>query len=474
MKGSMNMCAAIMNNEQRFRDWLRRQLNDVGVRRYTDNAIIAYAHCLRVSCMEITPFVAGNLFTCNDIREFEPLMEKIQAADNFEAVNEDSGNGTFLSALKLYRHFLKYGPHSKAPEISSAFYLRNKNTEETYNEDRGLKYRYAEVEMVPIQRIYYGAPGSGKSYTVSKLIEEIYPDPVVFDAHCRRLIFHPAYTYEDFVGGIKPLSNPDRPIDNVFVPGPLAVLLKEAFSNPKEPYYLIIEEINRGNAPAILGDLFQLLDRQPNGKSRYAVQNPELVTYLAKDPGLKNIFAEGKVWFPANFNILATMNTADENIFVLDSAFKRRFNLEYVRIDFDKLPEAWTHAYDTFAGNRPLTSLFQGTPLAEYVAELYYEGKLARDWPTFGRLVNKLIDIMNKEVRASENPHLARIAENKKLGPFFVSEADLCQRDTFVNKVIFYLKQDVFTFSDHYMTESYEEIYMKYIEEDADLFELLL
>ena len=88
-------------------------------------------------------------------------------------------------------------------------------------------------------------------------------------------------------------------------------------------------------------------------------------------------------------------------------------------------------------------------------------------------MTNKIIDINNKRAINAENPQLARIVENKKLGPFFVSPADLSQRDTFINKVIFYLKQDVFTYSDHYMTDSYEEIYLKYIENGADIFELL-
>ena len=93
--------------------------------------------------------------------------------------------------------------------------------------------------------------------------------------------------------------------------------------------------------------------------------------------------------------------------------------------------------------------------------------------PTFARLTNKLIDMINRKAISGPNPQLARIAENKKLGPFFVAEADLCQKDTFLNKVIFYLKQDVFTYSDHYMCDSFEEIYMRCIEDDADLFELL-
>ena len=157
----------------------------------------------------------------------------------------------------------------------------------------------------------------------------------------------------------------------------------------------------------------------------------DITAFFSRDPGLKKLFMEGKVWFPANFNILATMNTADENIFVLDNAFKRRFALEYVRISFDDLPREWSHPYDTFAGRRPLTAIFQGTPLEDFVSQLYYEGHLSRDWPTFARLVNKLIDMVNRqqlqemaERSDTARRHLSRIPENKKLGPFFVSEAD--------------------------------------------------
>ena len=188
----------------------------------------------------------------------------------------------------------------------------------------------------------------------------------------------------------------DRPMEHLFMPGPLTALLKSAFSNPAEPYFLIIEEINRGNAPAIFGDLFQLLDRQPSGKSKYPVQNYDMSSFFAKDPGLKNIFPDSKIWFPANFNIVATMNTADENIFILDNAFKRRFALKYVYINLDNLPADWTHSYDIFAGTTSLTSLFKGTALEDFVWQLHREGKLGRDWPTFARLTNKLIDISNK------------------------------------------------------------------------------
>ena len=467
------MAGTMKDNELEFRDWLRMQFTEDGLRRYTDNAVVAYSHALRNYGKLLTPPVSENLFYFTDGWDFEDLYEEILSSENFEEVNRANGSGTFGVALKLYLSFLKNGKNSTAPDISAPFYLRNQTTQSIYSEYRGEEFRYEEVPMTPIQRIYYGVPGTGKSYTINKMMEEAYPDPAERDAHYRRLIFHPTYTHEDFVGSIKPLVTPDRPLDYVFAPGPLTLLLKDAFERPAEVFYLVIEEINRGNAPAIFGDLFQLLDRLPNGKSEYTVQNYDMTAYFSRDPGLKNIFHEGKVWFPANFNILATMNTADENIFVLDSAFKRRFALEYTKINFDNLPDEWSHPYDTFAGSRPLNALFKGTALEDFVDQLYYEGKLSRDWPTFARLTNKLIDMLNRKAISGPNPQLMRIAENKKLGPFFVAEADLCQKDTFLNKVVFYLKQDVFTYSDHYMTESFEEIYMKYVEDDADLFELL-
>ena len=117
--------------------------------------------------------------------------------------------------------------------------------------------------------------------------------------------------------------------------------------------------------------------------------------------------------------------------------------------------------------------MFIGTPLEQQVRSLDYLGKLKRNWPTFAKLVNYLIDIVNIETVEKNRPELAKIAENKKLGPFFVSAEELTQPDKFINKVIFYLKQDVFTFSDHYMVDSYEQIYLKYLERNGDIFELL-
>ena len=461
--------------ERIFREWMRNQFDENGVRRYTDNAIIAYSYALRTACHKMTPPVAGNLFSVCDKDEYIPLHQKIISHADFEQINRENGNGAFGVALRLYQTFLSQGKiEADAKGIEAAFFL-NKNTQRSvYNDNRGKDFNYTEVPMKPIQRIYYGAPGTGKSHKVRCLLEEAYPDKEERDNHCKRLIFHPTYKYEDFVGCIKPLVSVDKPLDYLYSAGPFTALLKEAFSNPAEKYYLIIEEINRGNSPAIFGDLFQLLDRLDNGKSAYAVQNVDVSNYFSRDPGLKKLFNDAKIWLPANFNIIATMNTADENIFVLDSAFKRRFELEYVKIEFDDMPEKWTREYRTFAGERPLQELFAGSIAEEFVNRLEKTGKLKRNWPTFARIVNHIIDKVNMETVVQNRPELARIPENKKLVPFFVSEEELEHPDKFINKVIFYLKQDVFTYSNHYMLYSYEDIYLKYMDLGADLFELLV
>ncbi|MBP3206427.1 MAG: AAA family ATPase [Lachnospiraceae bacterium] len=466
-----------MNNtpseqERVFREWMRAQVTENGVRKYTDNVIISYSYSLRTACHKMVPQVAGNLFAICELGTFDDTYRKIISAKDYDEVNRENGNGAFGVALRLYQSFLKDGGVVNTPHVENDFFARNKGT--TYTEFRGKESNYEEVPMKPVQMIFYGAPGTGKSYRVSKILEQEYPDPVERNKHTRRMIFHPTYKYEDFVGSIKPLMSLDKPLDYFYSAGPFTALLKDAFNHPAEKYYLIIEEINRGDSPAIFGDLFQLLDRQENGKSRYVIMNVDVANFMARDPNLKRLFSDGKIWLPANFNILATMNTADENIFVLDSAFKRRFALEYVPIEFQVVPEQWKKDYEVFAGTTQLMDLFRGSELEARARDMYNKGTLQRNWPTFAKMVNYLIDIVNLQTVGANSDAMQKIAENKKLGPFFVSDEELTQPDKFINKVIFYLKQDVFTFSDHYMIDSYEEIYLKFLENKGDIFELLV
>ena len=329
-------------------------------------------------------------------------------------------------------------------------------------------FEYKEVEMTPKQIIYYGAPGTGKSFEVDKQLIEKYPNEETRDFHTARVVFHPDYTYSDFVGSIRPVKPDGKSLTYEFVAGPFSELLKKCFLHFEEEFYLVLEEINRGNAAAIFGDLFQLLDRDDKtGKSSYRINNTDIAGFLKKDKRLASLFSNDKVWLPSNFNIVCTMNTADQNVFVLDSAFKRRFSEEYTEINFSKLTKELKEATAVFNGTTDLQQLFADTNLKKFVDKLAESGELNRDWPTFAKIVNYIIDDINEESGSEQ------ISEDKKLGPFFVSVKDLENRKNFINKVLHYLKQDVFKYVDFYFTESYQTIHAKYIKETADIFNLL-
>jgi len=333
---------------------------------------------------------------------------------------------------------------------------------------------YVPVAMKPEQVIFFGAPGTGKSYDINEKIKAVYPDHEERAAHTTRVTFYPDYEYSDFVGSLRPVRHPDRGLNYEFIPGPMTRILADCFKHPSERFFLIIEEINRGNAPAIFGDLFQLLDRSASGKSTYEITNEEVASYLEKETKYLNTFTEKKIWFPPNLSILCSMNTADQNVFVLDTAFSRRFERVYVPIDFDRLysmdegPKKDLYLGETsvFAGTQPLTEVFKDTELADVVVDLDRKGLLHRNWPVFAILVNRLIDIVNSLDGVDQ------ISEDKKLGPFFVSETDLSSRVAFLNKVVYYLKQDVFRYVDQYFDAPFQTIYDQYIG-GGDLFALL-
>lgn len=181
--------------------------------------------------------------------------------------------------------------------------------------------------------LLYGVPGSGKSWTIEH--EYCKPDSVV-----ERLVFHPDYTYSDFIGQILPAVADDGQVSYKFTPGPFTNILREAYNNPGKEYILIIEEINRGNAPAIFGEVFQLLDRKveirdidddgfPVGTSEYGITNMN----IAEEMYGKERKTE-KVRIPSNLSIIGTMNTSDQNVFTLDTAFQRRWDMRLIENDF--------------------------------------------------------------------------------------------------------------------------------------------
>ena len=235
--------------------------------------------------------------------------------------------------------------------------------------------------------LLYGVPGSGKSWT----IEHEYCKP---GTQVERLVFHPDYTNADFIGQILPVVDPvDKMVTYEFTPGPFTNILKEAYNNPSKSYVLIIEEINRGNAPAIFGYVFQLLDRTvetkvmdgvsyPRGTSEYGITNENIAKVVYDD-------GKHKVRIPSNLSILGTMNTSDQNVFTLDTAFQRRWNMRLIENNF----------------NNVRGSLANAEILDTKVT-----------WQKFCETVNTII-IGNRAKMAS--------AEDKRLGVYFVHEQDL-------------------------------------------------
>src|SRR5699024_4579772 len=184
--------------------------------------------------------------------------------------------------------------------------------------------------------LLYGVPGSGKSYK----IENEYCNDFNF---MERVVFHPDYMNTDFVGQILPSvkgEGDEKEITYDFTPGPFTRVLKKAIENPRDHYYLVIEEINRGNAPAIFGEIFQLLDRDDEGKSSYEITNYNIANEVFDEK-------EKPIYLPSNLHILATMNTADQNVFTLDTAFQRRWDMKMIENDVVKAEHASKPILDT-------------------------------------------------------------------------------------------------------------------------------
>lgn len=251
-----------------------------------------------------------------------------------------------------------------------------------------------------LQVIYFGTPGCGKSHAVKEFVTS-HPGIEI------RTTFHPDTDYASFVGAYKP-SKDSNGITYRFVPQAFTKAYCKAWKNPDTPVYLIIEEINRGNCAQIFGDLFQLLDRD-EGVSEYPVSpdtdledylKSELVRLDAGEVIGSDGIEDNKLTLPANLHILATMNTSDQSLFPMDSAFKRRWNWIYVPIDADNSESQ----FDITIGDKT------------------YE------WSKF---------------LVAANEHIKNVSESedKQMGNFFI-KGNIKTKD-FVSKVIFYLWSEV-------------------------------
>ena len=360
-----------------------------------------------------------DIYSCVHSKELQDIIDSLYNNKEFMQY-EKTGSYQYSNALKTYMRFLC------AKEIFS-------------NEAKKVKL----PSNLTLQQIYYGAPGTGKSKTIKDL---------TFGESVIRTTFHPDSDYASFVGTYKPITEEvtlrdcygkkviDEETNEVvkeeriaykFIPQAFLEAYVKAWKKlgSSKKQYLIIEEINRGNCAQIFGDLFQLLDRNEYGFSDYPiVADKDMQKYLEKEfagweitnkdeinqfygeANMVNLIMKGeRLVLPSNLYIWATMNTSDQSLFPIDSAFKRRWDWKYVPIHEGRDKET-------------------NAPLNWYINT----GDKQYDWWSFISKVNELIGSLTN-------------SEDKKLGYFFCKAKDgEIDADLFVSKVIFYLWNDVF------------------------------
>ena len=305
---------------------------------------------------------------------------------------------------------------------SSKYMMANRSVLDRIAGGGGITLKFP-LSGCPLQLITYGAPGTGKSHKVDGLAKN--PDV----AACVRTTFHPDSDYATFVGAYKPVMDGEK-IAYKFRPQAFMNAYVKAWQEMSKPeadgkvksVVLVIEEINRGNCAQIFGDLFQLLDRGKDGYSTYPIDaDADLATWLAEELGKLDADAQERVppevrsgeklVLPPNLYIWATMNTSDQSLFPIDSAFKRRWDWEYVPI-----------AKPDKSGD------------SDWKERKIEVGDVLFDWWDFLSAINGHI------AKATES-------EDKQLGYFFVKADDATgciSAEQFANKVLFYLYGDVF------------------------------
>lgn len=354
-----------------------------------------------------------------------------------------------------------------APEVLSKYETRLRNLK-IYNIDMDcdepitndyLTFEEGETVLVDLDKavridngtnvLLYGVPGSGKSWT----IEHEYCKK---GTNVERLVFHPDYTYSDFIGQILPNVAEDGQVSYKFTAGPFTNILADAYAHPQEEYILIIEEINRGNAPAIFGEVFQLLDRKteirdvdddgyPIGTSEYGITNANIAAIVYGD-------AKHKVRIPSNLSIIGTMNTSDQNVFTLDTAFQRRWEMRLIENNFEhvdkRLADAkildtgitWevfcTQINKIIVGNNARMTSAEDKRLGAYFVHL-------RDL-TYNPSMGNLSDGEYDALRTKEQNKTITDAEKDRLAEI---RAAMKQNRKFPEKVIKYLWDDAFKFN---------------------------
>ncbi|EAQ96086.1 AAA family ATPase [Congregibacter litoralis] len=319
-----------------------------------------------------------------------------------QKVNESRRENTsaLLTALNLL--FPEFSDHigSYAPELLTKLSFVPTNKSGSADDGQGSPGIGLQA-MAGSNIIFYGAPGTGKSYTI---------DQSVIAEFAFKTVFHAETMNADFLGSVKPTMGEDSSGSQLltyeYMPGAFLRALTSAIENPENHYWLVIEELNRAPAAAVFGEIFQLLDRRLDGRSTYEIDFPDALCEKYVNSRLSTSI--DRLYIPSNLSLYASMNSSDQGVLPLDTAFKRRWIFHYIPLDFD-----------------------QGC--TECDLEIVFEDNVLKvvPWRRLAEAINVLLSDID-------------IPEDRHLGPYFISVNDLKETERLLTgKLFMYLWDDV-------------------------------
>lgn len=373
--------------------------------------------------------IPKNVYNITSYAEYAKIEELIRNSSKYVTYKNEQKEKSPQSGLASDQGLTNYGKFLRFREENKSAGRESESGMENFD----LEKIIFTAPKLPKSQNYlvFGAPGTGKSHELKKLQERYFTDKNSYE----RVTFYSNYSYANFVGTYKPKMD-GKDIVYSYVPGPFIRILEKAYKNPEKNFLLVIEEINRANPAAAFGDIFQLLDRK-NGQSEYPIEtSEELKLFFAKRfmSGFDEMSDEekdtsldsfSKMYIPPNMYIWATMNSADQGVYPMDTAFKRRWDFKYIGIN-DNMEEMQNVMFKIALS----------------------EGEQKVNW---NKLRMKINDVLS-------GPQ-CRVNEDKLLGPYFISSEVMAINkdihsfdeskfdndrfiDVFKNKVIMYLFED--------------------------------